>query len=69
MLCCRTVGPFLAFSAEFCFVIKDDVGIVGYLVAALDVKDFYRRVNGDWLPAMRDKYSALLQSGADEVIP
>nr|CAD7407520.1 unnamed protein product [Timema poppensis] len=50
------VGGFLSLSGEFCFVVEDEVGLVGYALAALDAKQFHKKLELDWLPDMCDKY-------------
>ena len=52
----RLVGAFLALSPEYCFVIEDDSGVYGYVLAAVNVPDFAIKVDMAWLPAMREKY-------------
>ena len=41
---------------EFCFVVEDDVGVVGYALAALDAKQFHKKLELVWLPEMCRKY-------------
>ena len=43
-------------TAEFCFVVEDDVGVVGYALAALDAKQFHKKLELAWLPEMCRKY-------------
>lgn len=50
------VGGFLCISPEFCFVVEDDVSICGYAVAALDAKQFSKRLEHIWIPDLRIKY-------------
>nr|CAD7257174.1 unnamed protein product [Timema shepardi] len=52
----KLVGGFLSLSGEFCFVVEDEVGLVGYALAALDAKQFHKKLELDWLPDMCDKY-------------
>jgi protein O-GlcNAcase/histone acetyltransferase len=52
----RLVGGFLSLTPEFCFVVEDDVGVVGYALAALDAKQFHRKLEISWLPEMCHKY-------------
>lgn len=56
--CCvfRLVGAFVTFSPEFCFVVEDDDGVIGYALAALNAKQFYQKVKTAWIPEMRTKY-------------
>jgi protein O-GlcNAcase/histone acetyltransferase len=52
----RLVGGFLTLTPEFCFVVEDDVGLVGYALAALDAKQFHKKMELAWLPEMCQKY-------------
>ena len=52
----RLVGGFLTLTPEFCFVVEDDVGLVGYALAALDAKQFHKKLELAWLPEMCRKY-------------
>lgn len=50
------VGGFLTISSQFCFVVEDDKGICGYVLAAPDASDFHSKMASSWLPAMHEKY-------------
>jgi protein O-GlcNAcase/histone acetyltransferase len=50
------VGGFLTLTPEFSFVVEDDVGVVGYTLAALDAKQFHKKLELAWLPEMCRKY-------------
>jgi protein O-GlcNAcase/histone acetyltransferase len=50
------VGGFLNLTPEFCLVVEDDVGLVGYAFAALDAKQFHKKLELGWLPEMCRKY-------------
>jgi protein O-GlcNAcase/histone acetyltransferase len=52
----RLVGGFLTLTPEFCFVVEDDVGLVGYALAALDAKQFHKKLELAWVPEMCQKY-------------
>jgi protein O-GlcNAcase / histone acetyltransferase len=52
----RTVGPFLNFSPEFCFVIEDGWDIVGYVLGAVDAKQFLKKTEVAWIPNLCEKY-------------
>lgn len=52
----RLVGGFLTISSQFCFVVEDDKGICGYVLAAPDASDFHSKMASSWLPAMHEKY-------------
>jgi len=51
------VGPFLAYSAEHCFVIIDQLDAAcGYVVTAPDAHSFCDSVANKWLPYLQQKY-------------
>jgi protein O-GlcNAcase/histone acetyltransferase len=52
----RLIGGFLTLTPDFCFVVEDDVGLVGYALAALDAKQFHKKMELSWLPEMCQKY-------------
>ena len=52
----RFVGPYLLLSADLSFVLEDEEGQCGYVLAALNSKDFYQRFRDEWLPTVLDKY-------------
>jgi protein O-GlcNAcase/histone acetyltransferase len=52
----RLVGGFLSLTPDFCFVVEDDVGLVGYALAAMDSKQFHKKLEIAWLPEMCRKY-------------
>ena len=54
--CCRLVGAYLAISPEYCFTIESDSGVCGYVLAALDARDFTRKTDIAWYPAIQEKY-------------
>lgn len=39
-----------------CFVVEDEQGVMGYVVAALDTKSFRQKQKMSWVPAMCEKY-------------
>ena len=53
---CRILGGFLTLSPEMCFVVEDEIGVMGYVVAALDSRSFRQKQTMSWLPAMCEKY-------------
>lgn len=53
---CRCLGPCLALSPEYGFVLEDELGVCGCVLGILDVRSFAKRCQASWLPAMRDKY-------------
>jgi ribosomal protein S18 acetylase RimI-like enzyme len=46
------VGPYLTFEPELSFVLEDDAGVSGYVLAALDSHAFYARVEHEWRPRL-----------------
>jgi len=51
------VGPFLAYSAEHCFVIVDQLGAVcGYVVTAPNADTFCDNVASKWVSYLQQKY-------------
>lgn len=37
-------------------VVEDDNGIVGYALAALNIKEFNQKLAVSWIPEMKSKY-------------
>ncbi|XP_050505146.1 protein O-GlcNAcase isoform X2 [Diabrotica virgifera virgifera] len=52
----KIVGPYLTLHPEFCFVMEDDAGVVGYACAAPDYKKFRVKQDLAWIPEMCEKY-------------
>lgn len=50
------VGPYMALEPELAFVLADELGVCGYVLAALDSKRFYQRYREEWLPPLRAKH-------------
>lgn len=50
-------GPYVVLEPESAFVLEDDQGVCGYVLAALDSAPFYRRVRDEWLPRIRADYT------------
>ena len=65
----RLIGAFLKYSPQYSFVIEDHEGICGYVLAALDAKDFTDKLEKDWLPAMQLKYPKPETSSPGELTP
>lgn len=51
-------APYGVFEPSLAFVVEDDLGVGGYIVAALDTRAFEKRLETDWWPALRDRYPA-----------
>ncbi|KAF7993713.1 hypothetical protein HCN44_010308 [Aphidius gifuensis] len=52
----RLVGGYLTLSPEFCMIVEDDEGIVGYVTAALNIKLFNQKMLISWIPELQSKY-------------
>lgn len=52
----RLIGAIVTLSPEYCFVVEDDDGVMGYAVAALDAKVLKQRQQIAWTPVMQEKY-------------
>ena len=46
------VGPYLAFEPELSFVLEDDEGVCGYVLATTDSRAFFARYEAEWRPAL-----------------
>ena len=57
----RYVGPYLALSSELAFVLEDNNGVCGYVLAVLDSAQFYNKYRSVWLPQMINKYPIVNQ--------
>lgn len=52
----RLVAPYLTLHPEFCFVVEDEQGVVGYACASPDYKKFRIKQELAWIPEMCLKY-------------
>ncbi|XP_043268818.1 protein O-GlcNAcase isoform X2 [Venturia canescens] len=52
----RLVGGYLTLSPELCMVVEDEDGIVGYAVAALNIKSYNQKMAVSWIPELQLKY-------------
>lgn len=50
------VGPYLALEPDLAFVLEDDAGPGGYVLAARDTAAFERACEAHWWPALRAQY-------------
>ncbi|XP_030766914.1 protein O-GlcNAcase isoform X2 [Sitophilus oryzae] len=64
----RIVGPYLTLHPEFCFVVEDDLGVVGYAAAAPDYKKFRVKQEIAWIPEMCQKYPEYLAKDATKLV-
>ncbi|WP_027482276.1 GNAT family N-acetyltransferase [Deinococcus pimensis] len=49
-------GPYAALAPEFAFVLEDAEGVAGYVIGALDTREFEARLEREWWPALRARY-------------
>jgi ribosomal protein S18 acetylase RimI-like enzyme len=49
-------APYGLFEPSLAFVAEDEAGVGGYIVGALDSRDFQERLEVEWWPALRDRY-------------
>uniref|UniRef100_A0A4W4EH46 protein O-GlcNAcase n=1 Tax=Electrophorus electricus TaxID=8005 RepID=A0A4W4EH46_ELEEL len=61
----RYLGASLALCPEYTFVLEDELGVCGCAVGILDVRNFAKRYQASWLPALRDKYLTRPPHGAN----
>ncbi len=52
------VGPYIHLEPDLAFVLEDDLGVCGYVLAALDSERFYQRYREEWLPAVQGRHPA-----------
>ncbi|KAL3268130.1 hypothetical protein HHI36_007257 [Cryptolaemus montrouzieri] len=52
----RIVAPYITLHPEFCLVVEDDSGVVGYACGAPDYKKFRVKQELAWIPEMCQKY-------------
>lgn len=63
-----TIGGYINLSPEVCFVVEDSSEIVlGAAVAAINAKDFRRRLQVGWVENLRQKYPAPREDDPDLV--
>lgn len=58
------VGPYLEFEPALAFMLEDQAGICGYVLAALDSKSFYQKYLDLWIPKLQAAFPA--PTGAPE---
>jgi len=68
----KLIGGFLTLSPELSFVVEDEDGICGYGLAALDAKQYLKKLEMAWLPELCSKYpepgKSDMLSPAEEII-
>lgn len=52
----------MTLSSDLAFVLEDDIGVCGYVLAALDSSQFYQEFRSIWLPQMKAKYPVVSPS-------
>ena len=50
------MGPYVDLSRELSFVLEDDTGVCGYVLAVLDSRQFYKQFTDKWTPSVINKY-------------
>ena len=65
---CRFVGPYTFFSPSLSFILEDDIGVCGYVLAALDSRSFYDQFTTEWAPEVAKNYP-LPHVGIKELTP
>ena len=65
------MGPYITLSSDLSFVLEDSEGVCGYVLGALDSKQFYDDVIQEWLPTVLGKYPkpSLFGAGGEETSP
>ncbi|RWS08294.1 protein O-GlcNAcase-like isoform X1 [Dinothrombium tinctorium] len=64
----RFVGGFLNLSSEYCFVVEDENGICGYVLAALDSQQFQKKVEMIWYSKLCSKYPSSGEKTGSEIV-
>jgi ribosomal protein S18 acetylase RimI-like enzyme len=49
-------APYAILEPALAFVAEDEQGVSGYVLGALDTRDFERRLEEQWWPALRERY-------------
>jgi ribosomal protein S18 acetylase RimI-like enzyme len=52
------VGPYVTLEPDLSFALEDAKGVCGYVLAARDSRDFYRRYDADWRPDLCRRFRA-----------
>lgn len=66
----KSIGHFLAFSPNHAFVCTNNLGeVIGFVVAAVNAKEFYRRASIAWLPELRAKYPKVEKAEGELLTP
>ena len=62
MFYCRLVGGLITLNNQYSFVVENNEGMCGYVVAAPDANEFHTRMTVSWLPEMQQKYPAPVET-------
>ncbi|MFN3266017.1 MAG: GNAT family N-acetyltransferase [Deinococcales bacterium] len=49
-------APYAVLEPELCFVLEDELGVCGYVIATSDSLRFQEQLEREWLPALRQAY-------------
>lgn len=60
------VGPYIVSPADVALVVSDELGLAGYVVAAVDTRAFEAWAEENWWPALRSQYPARAGDTHDE---
>ncbi|XP_014662166.1 PREDICTED: protein O-GlcNAcase-like isoform X2 [Priapulus caudatus] len=65
----KFVGGMVTLSPEYSFVVDDDEGPCGYMLAVLDSKEYFAKYEAVWIPEMRAKYPAPNKTDGTSLTP
>jgi len=66
----KSIGHFIAFSPNHAFVCVNHEGeVIGFVLAAPDAKEFYRRTSIAWTPELRSKYPKVEKTEGELLTP
>merc|ERR1719483_591070 len=66
----KVLGHFVTFCPNLAFVFEDSEGrIVGYVMAAPNLKDYHQQMSQVWLPGLRTKYFKVDPNEGDMLTP
>jgi ribosomal protein S18 acetylase RimI-like enzyme len=51
-------APYGVLEPESCFLLEDDLGVCGYIIGTPDSRGFRERLEREWFPILRQKYTA-----------
>ena len=55
-------GPYIDLEPESAFLLKDKLGVCGYIIGAIDTETFFNKVKSEWLPTLQKIYTEPLES-------